>query len=326
MRFVSVVTPCFNEEENVEELHARIAAVFAALPRYDYEHVFIDNASSDRTREKIAALAEKDPRVWGIYNARNFGHIRSPFHGILQARGEAVICMASDLQDPPELIGGFLEGWEQGGKVVIGVKVKSEESLPFWLLRSAYYKLVRGMADVDLIEHFTGFGLYDRQVVEIMRGLGDPYPYVRGLVSEIGLPVVRIPYEQPLRKRGITKNNFHTLWDMAMLGMTTHTKVPLRVSTIGGFVAGAASFGIALGYLVAKLLWWDDFELGFAPLLIGMFFLGSIQLLTLGILGEYVGAVLTQVRGLPHVVERGRVGSAPAQVPAARPSRVEALP
>lgn len=309
MRLVSVVTPCFNEEENVDELHARIAAVFAALPGYDYEHVFIDNASSDRTREKIAALAEKDPHVWGIYNARNFGHIRSPYHALLQAHGDAVICMASDLQDPPELIARFLEGWENGAKVVIGVKVKSQESLLFWLLRTTYYKLVHSMADVEVIEHFTGFGLYDRQAIEYMRGLSDPYPYVRGLVSEMGLPVQRVPYEQPLRRRGLSKNNFYTLWDLAMLGMTTHTKVPLRVATIGGFVAGALSFGIAVGYLTAKLIWWDEFELGFAPLLIGMFFLGSIQLLTLGILGEYVGAVLTQVRGLPHVVERGRVGA-----------------
>lgn len=308
MRFVSVVTPCYNEEENVDELHARIAAVFAGLPQYRYEHVFIDNASRDRTREKIEALAAKDPHVWGIFNARNFGHIRSPVHAILQARGEAVICMASDLQDPPELIGQFLAGWEAGGKVVIGVKVKSEESLPFWALRTLYYKLVRAMSDVDLIEHFTGFGLYDRQVVEIIRGLEDPYPYVRGLVSEIGLPIVRVPYNQPLRKRGITSNNFYTLWDMAMLGMTTHTRVPLRIATIGGFIAGALSFGVAIGYLVAKLVWWDSFELGFAPLLVGMFFLGSIQLLTLGILGEYVGAVLTHVRGLPHVIEGRRVG------------------
>lgn len=309
MRLISVVTPCYNEEENVDELHARIAAVFAGLPQYDYEHIFIDNASTDRTREKIGAIAERDGHVWGIFNARNFGHIRSPFHGMMQARGDAVICMASDLQDPPELIRRFLDGWESGGKVVVGVKVKSEESLAFWALRSVYYRLTRAMADVDLIEHFTGFGLYDRQVIEIMRGLGDPYPYVRGLVSEIGLPIVRLPYDQPLRKRGLTKNNFYSLWDMAMLGVTTHTKIPLRLATIGGFIAGALSFGIALGYLVAKLVWWDNFELGFAPLLIGMFFLGSVQLLTLGILGEYIGAVLTQVRNLPHVVERGRVGA-----------------
>ncbi len=308
MPFVSIVTPCYNEEDNVDELHARIAAVLAALPQYDYEHIFIDNASADRTREKITAIAARDPHVWGIFNARNFGHIRSPFHGMMQARGDAVVVMASDLQDPPELIGEFLAGWDKGGKVVVGVKVKSEESLPFWVLRSIYYRLVRAMADVDLIEHFTGFGLYDRQVVEIMRDLGDPYPYVRGLVSEIGLPIVRLPYAQPLRKRGITKNNFYTLWDMAMLGVTTHTRIPLRMATIGGFLAGALSFGIALGYLIAKLVWWDDFELGFAPLLVGMFFLGSVQMLTLGILGEYIGAVLTQVRGLPHVVELQRVG------------------
>lgn len=308
MAFVSVITPCYNEEENVDELHARIAAVFAGLPQFTYEHVFIDNASTDGTRAKISALAEKDPHVWGIFNARNFGHIRSPYHALLQARGEAVICMASDLQDPPELLSQFLGEWEKGARLVIGVKKRSEESTAFWLVRTAYYKLVRGMADVELIEHFTGFGLYDRQVVEILRDLHDPYPYVRGLISEIGFPPVRIPYDQPLRKRGITKNNFYTLWDMAMLGITTHTKVPLRLASIGGFVAGALSFGVALGYLVAKLLWWDEFQLGSAPMLIGMFFLASVQLLTLGILGEYVAAVLTQVRGLPHVVEARRVG------------------
>jgi glycosyltransferase involved in cell wall biosynthesis len=307
MRSVSIVTPCYNEEENVDELHSRIAAVFAALPQYRYEHLFIDNASTDTTELRIRAIAARDPNVRAIFNARNFGHLRSPFHAMLQARGDAVITLASDLQDPPELIADFLAAWERGAKVVIGVKKKSEESLPFWLLRSAYYKLVRAMADVDLIEHFTGFGLYDRQVIEILRDMRDPYPYVRGLVSEIGFPPARIPYDQPLRKRGITKNNFYTLWDIAMLGMTTHTKVPLRVATIGGFLAGALSFGIAFGYLLAKLIWWDEFQLGAAPLLIGMFFLGSVQLLTLGILGEYVGAVLTQVRGLPHVVERERI-------------------
>ena len=308
MAFVSVVTPCYNEEDNVDELHARIAAVFATLPEHDYEHLLIDNASVDRTEQRIRALAAADPHVRGIFNARNFGHIRSPFHGILQARGAAVICMASDLQDPPELIAQFLAEWGRGAKVVIGVKKQSAESPVFWLLRSTYYKLVRTMADVELIEHFTGFGLYDRAVIEILRGMNDPYPYVRGLISEIGFPAVRIPYDQPMRKRGLTKNNFYTLWDLAMLGITTHTKVPLRVATIGGFLAAALSLGVAIGYLVAKLVWWDEFQLGSAPLLIGMFFLGAVQLLTLGILGEYVGAVLTQVRGLPHVIERGRVG------------------
>lgn len=307
MPSVSVVTACYNEEENVEELHARIKAVFDARPDLTYEHVFIDNCSTDGTVEKIKALAGRDPHVRAILNARNFGHLRSPFHAILDARGDAVVSMASDLQDPPELIPEFLARWEAGAKVVIGVKVKSAESPIFWVLRTIYYRLVRAMADVDLIEHFTGFGLYDQSVVTILRDLNEPYPYFRGLISEIGFKPERVAYEQPLRKRGLTKNNAYTLWDMAMLGLTTHTKVPLRLATLAGFLTGALSFGIACGYLVAKLLWWDSFELGFAPLLVGSFFMASVQLVCVGILGEYIGAILTYVRRLPHVVERGRV-------------------
>lgn len=309
MRFVSIVTPCFNEEENVEELHRRIQEVLSTRRDLDYEHIFIDNASRDRTVEILRGIAAQDPRVKVIVNARNFGHIRSPYHALLEARGDAVIGMASDLQDPPELIPAFLDKWEAGSLVVIGVKRSSEESGLFWLLRSAYYRIVRTMADVEIIEHFTGFGLYDQRVIEILRGIHDPYPYFRGLISEIGFTPAKIAFDQPLRKRGITKNNFYTLWDMAMLGITTHTRVPLRIVTLTGFILSAASFGVAFGYLGLKLLWWDAFQLGSAPLLIGTFFISGVQLAALGILGEYVGLILTHVRGLPHVVERERIGA-----------------
>jgi glycosyltransferase involved in cell wall biosynthesis len=311
MAAISIITPCFNEEDNVRELHQRIAAVIATRPQHTWRHLFIDNASTDGTVAILRELAAEDPRVGVIVNVRNFGHIRSPFHGLLAAPGDAVIILASDLQDPPELIPTFVDAWEKGAKVVMGVKKTSEETWIFWALRSTYYRLARWMADVELIEHATGFGMYDRRILKLLARLGDPYPYFRGLISEIGYPVVRVPYEQPLRKRGVTKNNFYTLWDMAMLGLTTHSRVPLRLATLFGFVLGACSFGLALGYLVLKLVSWDAFQLGWAPLLVGTFFLASVQLVSLGVLGEYVGAVLTQVRGVPHVFERERFGAAP---------------
>lgn len=310
MADISILTPCFNEEDNVEELHARIRAVMATRPQHRYRHLFIDNASKDGTVAVLRRLAAADDHVGVIVNARNFGHIRSPVHGLLTAPGDAVIILASDLQDPPELIPAFIDAWENGAKVVMGVKKTSEETWLFWMLRTVYYKLVHRMADVEVIEHATGFGMYDRRILELLRQLHDPYPYFRGLVSEIGYPVTRVPYDQPLRKRGITKNNLYTLWDMAMLGLTTHSRVPLRLTSLAGFLLGACSFGLAFGYLVLKLVWWDAFELGWAPLLVGTFFLASIQLVSLGMIGEYIGAILTHTRRIPLVFELERFGSA----------------
>jgi polyisoprenyl-phosphate glycosyltransferase len=306
MKKINILTPCYNEEENVDELYERI---HAAMQGYDYvyEHVFIDNASTDRTVEKIRMLIEKDKHVKAIVNARNFGHIRSPYYGLLLCDGDAVIAMASDLQDPPERIPEFIKQWEAGYKVVIGVKTKSQESGLFYLLRTFYYRFLRSLTDVPLIEHFTGFGLYDQQVIQILRQFDDPYPYFRGLIADIGFPIARIEFTQPLRKHGITKNSFYTLFDMAMLGLTGYTKVPLRMATMLGFLSAAISFLVGLAYLVYKLVDWQNFSLGLAPVVIGLFFLGSIQLIFLGIAGEYIGAIYTQVMHRPLVIEKERI-------------------
>jgi len=303
---ISIITPCFNEEENLEELHERICSVMSAL-QYDYEHILIDNASTDRTREILRKLASTDKHLKVIFNTRNFGHIRSPYYAILQATGDAVVGMASDLQDPPERLPDFIRKWEEGYKVVIGIKKKSEEPGIFFFFRSLYYRMLRKLSDVPLIDNFTGFGLYDRQVVEILRSLDDPYPYFRGLIADLGFERAEIEFEQPRRKRGISKNNFYTLYDLAMLGVTGYTKVPLRLATMFGFIASLTSFLIGLVYLIYKLLFWFQFSLGSAPIVIGLFFIGSVQLFFLGIVGEYIGAIYTQVMKRPLVIEKERI-------------------
>ncbi len=306
MKRISILTPCYNEAENVDELYERIQNAMQGQD-YEYEHIFIDNASTDRTVEKIRVLAAKDRRVKAIINTRNFGHIRSPYYGLLQAKGDAVIVMASDLQDPPERIPEFIRQWESGYKAVIGVKTKSQEAGLFYLFRTLYYKTLRSLSEVELIEHFTGFGLYDQQVIETLRQLNDPYPYFRGLIAELGFPIARIEFTQPRRKRGISKNNFYTLYDMAMLGLTGYTKIPLRLATMLGFLSAAISFLVGLAYLIYKLVDWQNFSLGLAPVVIGLFFLGSIQLIFLGIVGEYIGAIYTQVMHRPLVIEKERI-------------------
>ncbi|MBS0323264.1 MAG: glycosyltransferase family 2 protein [Proteobacteria bacterium] len=312
---ISVVTPCYNEEDNVEELHRRIAAQFATMPEYDYEHIYIDNASVDATVERIKALAASDRRIKLIVNTRNFGHIRSPMHAILQARGEAVITMASDLQDPPELISEFVRQWKAGFPVVAGVKPRSEETPLMFLVRRLYYRTIGRISEVRQIQNFTGFGLYAREVIETLRRIGDPYPYFRGLIAELGYRHAEVPYVQPQRKRGITKNNFYTLYDIAMLGITSHSKLPLRLATMGGFALSALSLFTALLYLGLKLLYWNEFSLGLAPILIGSFFFASVQLFFIGLLGEYIAAIHTQILHRPLVVERERVNLEPMENP-----------
>ncbi|NMC31363.1 MAG: glycosyltransferase family 2 protein [Veillonellaceae bacterium] len=299
--------PCYNEAENVEQAYREVRRIFENLPQYDYEHIFIDNASTDQTVDILKRLAAEDRRLKIIVNTRNFGHIRSPYHGILQAGGAAVICLASDLQEPPSLIPEFLKWWEQGFKMVRGVKSQSEESALMFAIRKMYYNFVNRVSDIKLLKNSTGFGLYDRCVIEELRKIDDPYPYFRGLVSDIGFPSHEIEYTQPTRKRGISKNNFYTLYDIAMLGITNHSKVPLRLATMLGFAMAIASFLIAMGYLVAKLIFWEQFSLGTAPLIIGLFFLGSVQLFFIGIIGEYIGAIYTQVQKRPLVVEKERI-------------------
>jgi glycosyltransferase involved in cell wall biosynthesis len=311
MPLISIVTPCFNEEGNVDELHHRIAAQFAGLPNCDYEHIFIDNASTDGTAAAIRRLAGTNSRVKAILNSRNFGHIRSPMHALLQARGDAVITMASDLQDPPELIPAFIAKWHEGFRVVAGVKPQSLETPMMAFIRRSYYSTIGRIADVRLIANFTGFGLYDRSVIEVARRYDDPYPYFRGMVADIGFPHAEIPYEKPLRLRGITKNNFYTLYDLAMLGITSHSKLPLRLATMAGFSLSLLSLLTAFAYLVLKLLYWDSFGLGMAPVLVGMFFFASVQLFFIGILGEYIANIHTQVQKRPLVVERERINFDP---------------
>ena len=307
MKLISIVTPCYNEVENVEELHAQIVRIMSELPAYEFEHIYIDNASNDGTVPILRRLAAADPRVKVILNARNFGHIRSPFHGILQAHGDAVICMASDFQEPPILIKEFVSKWEEGFKAVLAVKTRSKEARLFFMLRRLYYRVLRQLSEVPLVENFTGFALYDQQVVRALRQIDDPYPYIRGLIAETGFEAARVEFVQPKRKRGITKNNFYTLYDMAMVGFTSNTKIPLRLATILGFATAAVSFLIGLFYLVYKIIYWHSFEAGLAPLVVGLFFVGGVQLFFLGIVGEYIGAIYTQVRHRPLVVEKERI-------------------
>jgi glycosyltransferase involved in cell wall biosynthesis len=306
-RLISVVTPCYNEEGNVEELYRQIKAVFANLPQYDYEHIYIDNASEDGTQSILRRLATEDKHVKVIINVRNFGHIRSPHHALLLAHGDAVIGMASDLQDPPSLIADFLAHWESGYKVVLGQKTGSDESPVTFALRTFYYRVVSKASDVQLLQNVTGFGLYDRAAMEQVRALGDTYPYMRGLISELGYPVARVPYRQPARRSGLTKNNFYTLYDMAMLGFTSHSKVPLRLATMMGFAMSLLSLLTAIIYFVYKLIFWYSFPVGQAPIVIGLFLFSSVQLFFIGIVGEYIGAIHTQVLRRPLVVEKERI-------------------
>jgi len=310
--FLSVVTGCFNEVENVEDLCGQVAAVIDGLPPrdgepYTYEHIFIDNASTDGTVAVLRNICAKDPRVKVIVNTRNFGHIRSPYHALLQARGEAVIGLASDLQDPPGMITQFVGEWEAGYRVVVGVKEESLEKKSLFFVRGLFYKLIDRLSEVPLVRNFTGFGLYDRVVIDKLREIDDPYPYFRGLICDLGYARAEIPYAQPARKRGITKNNFYSLYDLAMLGITNHSKVPLRLAAMGGFALSILALVVAAAYLVIKLTFWNTFSLGLAPLVIGVYFIGSVQLFFIGILGEYIGSIHTQVHHRPLVIEKERI-------------------
>jgi len=317
MPFISIVTGCYNEQDNVAELCGQIRAVMASLPPraqpdggadpYTYEHIFIDNASSDDTVKVLRGICAEDPRVKVIVNTRNFGHIRSPFYGLLQARGEAVIYVVADLQDPPETIRDFVAKWEAGYKVVVGVKQESHEKRSMFFVRRVFYRLIDRLSEVPLVRNFTGFGLYDKIVIEKLREIDDPYPYFRGLICDLGYDRAEIPFVQPSRRRGVTKNNFYSLYDLAMLGITNHSKVPLRLAAMAGFALSILALLVAAVYLVIKLVFWNTFSLGLAPLVIGVYFIGSVQLFFIGILGEYIGSIHTQVYHRPLVIERERI-------------------
>jgi glycosyltransferase involved in cell wall biosynthesis len=319
VKTVSVVTQCYNERGNVEEVYQRVRDVMAALGRYRYEHIFIDNSSTDGTVETLKRIAASDSNVKIIINTRNFGHIRSPLHALYQASGDAVVGIMANLKDPPELIPELIAQWESGFSMVLAIKRTSQENpIMFWI-RRRYYRLVKRLSSIETFENFTGFGLYDRRVVDIVKSIADPYPYFRGLIAEIGLPHAEVLYDQPARKRGKSKNNFYTLYDMAMLGITNLSKVPLRLVTFSGFVCAALCILAGMAYLVYKLLYWNRFSVGMAPLVIGIFFFSSIQLISVGILGEYIGSIQTQVQKRPLVVERERVNfECPPGIPKAR--------
>jgi polyisoprenyl-phosphate glycosyltransferase len=307
MTKLSIVFGCFNEEDNLLELVDRINAVMKNLNQYTYEFIIIDNASTDKTPILLKELAKKDKRAKIILNTRNFGAIRSGYHAILQAKGDVVVAMSSDLQDPPELIPKLLEKWEEGNKITLAVKEKSRESFLLSSIRKIFYNLINKLSENTLIKNATGFGAYDQKVIEILRNFDDPYPYFRGLICDIGFDIAQVPFTQPARKRGLSKNNFYSLFDLAMLGITNHSKIPLRLATIVGFVLGSLSFLLSLVYLGYKLIFWESFQLGMAPIVSGFFFFSSVQLFFIGIVGEYVGAIHTQVQKRPHVIEKERI-------------------
>ena len=308
MNRISIVIPCYNEEENVETIVSAVEKVFAQrLPEYDYDIQFIDNDSQDRTRELIRGICARDKRVRAIFNAKNFGQFNSPYYGLLQADGDAAVLMACDFQDPPEMIEKFVRSWEEGYRIVCGIKTASRENRFMYWLRSLYYKTIKRFSQVEQIEHFTGFGLYDKSFIEVLRKLDDPTPFLRGIVAELGSHRKDIPYEQPLRRAGKTHNNFYTLYDAAMLSVTSYTKVGLRIATFIGGIFAIGSFVGAVVYLIMKLLYWDRFAAGMAPVLIGMLFLGSIQLLFIGIIGEYILTINQRVMKRPLVVEEERI-------------------
>lgn len=308
MKKISILIPCYNEELNVEPMGQALTEMFARdLPQYDYEIVFIDNDSKDLTRPKLRKMCENDKHIKAIFNAKNFGQFNSPFYGMLQTTGDCTISMVCDFQDPIEMVPKYVKEWEAGYKIVIGIKTSSKESKFMYFLRSVYYKMIRKFSDVEQIEHFTGSGLYDREFIKILRDLNDPKPFLRGIVGELGYKIKKIPYEQPQRRAGKTSNNFYRLYDAAMLSITSYTKVGLRIATIGGAIASAVSLIIALVYFILKLVWWNEFPAGMAPVTIGMFVLGSMQLFFIGFLGEYILSINDRVMNRPLVIEEERL-------------------
>ena len=309
-KIISIVSSAYNEQDNVEELCKQIKETCEKFQdKYDYEQIILDNGSTDNTAQILKDLASKDKHIKVIINTRNFGHIRSPYYGMLQAKGDAVIAIASDLQEPVSLIPEFVEKWEQGYKVVLGQKTSSKENKLMFLIRTCYYKLLNLFNDsgTKLLEHCTGFGLYDREVMDKLKTLNEPYPYLRGLVCELGYNLTCVQFCQNKREKGKTKNNFYTLYDMAMLAFTNYSKVPLRIATISGFILSILSFCLAIFYLIFKLLFWYDLPIGIAPILISIFFFFSVQLFFIGILGEYLNTILTQVQNRPLVIEKERI-------------------
>lgn len=304
---ITIFTPCYNEEKNIDALYARVCSVIDKIPNYNFEYVLIDNASTDNTVVRLKEIAEHDKRIKVISNVRNFGHIRSPYYGLLQCTGDAVIAMVADLQDPPEMIPKYIEEWEKGHALVLGIKTQSKENPLMFLVRKLFYSIIKKISSTDQLKNYTGFGLYDQKFLNVVRMIDDPYPYFRGMVMEYGWDIKTLEYTQEKRKKGKSSNNFFTLYDLAMLGFVNHSKLPLRLSAFIGFFSAIISFLVAVGYFIYKLLYWDNFQVGTAPMVIGVFFFSSIQLFFIGIIGEYIGAIHTQVRKRPLVIEKERI-------------------
>lgn len=309
MKTISIVIPCYNEQDNVKPICAAVKDVLKSqLPEYDYEILFIDNKSKDQTRTLLRELCAEDAHVKAIFNMKNFGQFNSPYYALTQASGDCVVLLCCDFQDPVEMIPVMVHKWEEGHKVISMIKTSSRENKLIRLFRTIYYKMIRKMSpDIQQIEHFTGFGLYDRSFIQVLKSLNDPTPFLRGIVAEYAPDHLEIPYEQQRRRAGKTSNNFFTLFDAAMLSFTSYTKIGLRLATFGGFLISATSFLIALFYLIQKLIYWDRFLAGNAPILIGVFFLGGIQLFFIGLLGEYIMSINTRVIDRPLVIEEERI-------------------
>ena len=304
---VSIMVPCYNEEENVVPISEALVAQMKALPRYDYEMLFIDNCSTDNTRPLLRQICARNKRIKAIFNVKNFGQFNSPYYGMLQTTGDCVISICADFQDPVEMIPTFLKYWEEGYQIVHGVKTSSQESGIMYRLRSIYYKLIKKYSSVEQIEHFTGFGLYDRSFIDVLRNLKDPTPFIRGIVAELSGKRKEMPYEHPRRRAGKTHNNWYSLYDAAMLSFTSYTKIGLRMATFLGVGVAIVSLLIAFVYLILKLCNWNNFVAGTAPIVVGMFFLGAVQLIFLGIIGEYILSINQRVMNRPLVVEQERI-------------------
>lgn len=308
MKKISILIPTYNEEENIIPLSQEIIKLFEnELQGYDYEIIFIDNYSKDKTRVLLLELCKKNEKIKAIFNAKNFGQFNSPYYGLCQTTGECTVLMSADFQEPVYMIPKFIVEWENGFKIVCAIKTTSKENKIMYFLRSCYYRMIKKMSQIEQIEHFTGFGLYDKSFINVLSNLGDPSPFLRGIVAELGFARKDIPYEQEKRRAGITSNNFYKLYDAAMLSFTSYTKMGLRLATFTGFILSGVSIIVALVYLVLKLMYWNEFPMGMAPILIGVFFFGSVQLFFIGLVGEYIMNMNIRIMNRPLVIEEKRI-------------------